>query len=195
MKPRAPIKSATIMVLMILAIVASETSRASDARFVSELYATVITNYYDGSDGSDWFDTYAATMELNWYPALKPWYGGIVIDYRDSSSHRLNNNLSIGVYFRYNFNRWDSTMWLFVSQSPDSSPEWVYATRLRYRVLASHKVGVEALAPLERADEPKLMFGYYGQVAETLSLNALAGRSVGRGPDFAARIELVWQSL
>jgi len=193
MKRKSTLESAIMMLLLFAAFLGSGAARSTDVDIVPEFYFTAMTNYYDSANRSTWYDTYAATGEINWYPQLKPYYGGLFVDFRDSSSDRLNDNLNVGGYFRYNFSRWDSTTWLFVNRSPDSDQEWVYATRLRYRVVDGHKVGVEALAPVERADKPKLMLGYYGQVSSALSLNVLAGTVVDAGDTTVGRIELVWR--
>jgi len=124
---------------------------------------------------------------------LKPWYGGLFVDYRDSSSSRLDDNVNTGVYFRYNFPRWDATTWLFVNRAPGSDATWVSAARLRYRMGETWKIGVESLAPLDGSNTAKLMAGYYGSLGRSLSLNVLAGSFVGSGPDLAARIDLMWQ--
>jgi hypothetical protein len=195
MKRGIPFESMAIMLMLLAALVASESAGSTEADIVPEFYVTAMSNFYRTEDQSTWFDTYAATFELNWYPQRKPFYGGLVIDYRDSSSDMLQDNLNVGGYFRYNFSRWDSTTWLFVNRSPESEPVWVYLTRLRYRIADSHKIGMEALAPIERADAPKLMIGYYGQVTESLSMNVLGGRSIDGGPDIAAKIELMWRAF
>ena len=193
MKRKTALESTTMIFLLLAALLGSEASRSTEIDVVPELLFTAMSNYYSTAERSTWFDTYAVTGELNWYPKMKPYYGGLFVDFRDSSSSLLDDNLNVGAYFRYNFAHWDSTVWLFVNRSPESSPAWVYATRLRYRVADGHKLGVEAVAPMARADQPKLMFGYYGQLSDTWSLNVLAGTVVKSQSTAVGRIELVWQ--
>lgn len=138
-------------------------------------------------------DTIAATADLTIYSASRPYYGGLFVDYRYSSSSQFDDNLNLGGYFRYNRSRWDTTAWLFVNQSQDNSETWLYATRLRYRVAENYKLGIEAMAPIDHAGDADLMLGYYGSLTDSLSLNILAGAAANGTTELAARIELSWQ--
>lgn len=138
-------------------------------------------------------DTIAATAELTIYSATRPYYGGLFVDYRYSSSSQFDDNLNLGGYFRYNRSRWDTTAWLFVNQSPVNSETWFYATRLRYRVSENYKLGIEAIAPVNHVSDADLMLGYYGSVTDSLSLKILAGAPTNGTTELAARIELSWQ--
>ena len=159
----------------------------------SDLYIGAMSRYQRTAGHSAGFDTFYVTAELNVRPFGKPYHGGLFVDFRDSSSNRLTDNLNVGAYARYDTDRWDSTVWLFSNHSPQQAARWVYSARVRYRLKDHHKLGVEALAPIERADEPVLMGGYYGSISKALSVRLLAGTGVKGGPDFAARMELVWQ--
>ena len=159
----------------------------------TDVYLGAISNYYRNAGSSAGFDTFYMTAELNFYPTMKPYHAGLFVDYRDSSSNRLNDNFNVGGYVRYDWPRWDATTWVFSNHSPGDSGTWVYAARLRYRVTNGTKLGVEALAPFASADKPTLMAGYYSSVTESLSLRVLAGAGLNSGPDFAARLELLWQ--
>jgi len=158
-----------------------------------ELSVKGIANYRRGNDASASYDTIATTAELTFYSDARPYYGGLFVDYRYSSSTRYDDNLNLGAYFRYNLPDWDTTTWLFASQHSGSSATWLYATRLRYRVAESYKLGLEAMAPVNDAGAPNLMLGWYGSVSDSLSLNILAGADTGGSTDFAARVELSWQ--
>ena len=159
----------------------------------TDVYVGAMSRWHRDAGHTSGFDTYYVTAELNVYPFGKPYHAGLFVDYRDSSSARLTDNVNIGGYVRYDFSRWDSTAWLFSNRSPDSSGTWVYAARLRYRLKDDHKLGIEALAPLENAGEPVVMGGYYGSVSKALSVRVLAGAGINHGPDFAGRFELLWQ--
>jgi hypothetical protein len=188
--PRNP---AVATVLAILLFHGGGLARADGVDIATDVYIGAISNYYRSAGDSTGFDTFYVTAELNVYPSMKPYHAGLFIDYRNSSSDRLNDNVNLGGYFRFDLSRWDATTWLFVNRSPDEAGTWVYATRIRYRLTDSYKIGIEALAPLEQADKPKLMGGLYGSLSESLSFRALAGAGVRNGPDFAARLELLWQ--
>jgi hypothetical protein len=157
-----------------------------------ELYAAGITSYENRGGDSSGFDTMAITGELTVYDTARPYWGGPFVDYRYSTSPDVDDSLNLGVYFRYNNRRWDATGWLFSSRSSSTST-WAYATRLRYRTGERSKLGIESSAPLGDAIRPKLMFGYYGSLSESLSLNLLAGGHSAGARYFAARAEMVWQ--
>lgn len=158
-----------------------------------ELLVTGIANHrrYDGVSANH--DTVAVTAELTAHSDVRPYYGGLVADYRVSTTSRHDDNLNLGAYFRYNLTRWDSTTWLFVNRAPQSTDTWMYATRLRYQATEKAKLGIEAMAPIDDADAPQLMLGYYGSLGHRISMNVLAGGATGSGPDFMTRVELVWQ--
>ena len=141
-------------------------ARAAEGyRLEPDLYLTAVTNYLQVGGKSVAYDTFAATAELSLLVEGKPYFGGLFVDFRDSTGRHVDDNLNVGAYFRYNFARWDSTAWLFSNQAPGGRNTWMYAARLRYRFADSHKVGTEVLAPLEQAQKPLLLFGYYGSVS------------------------------
>jgi hypothetical protein len=160
-----------------------------------EFYLTGIANYVESHGESYGFEALAATTELNFYPKHKRYWGGLFIDYRSSTSARLRGNLNLGGYIRYNFARWDSTAWLFSSRSPDSPGTAVYAARLRYRVTDWYKLGIEALAPVDKASRPTLMLGYYADFSDTVSVKLFAGTGVRNGTNFATRMEFIWKAF
>ena len=160
-----------------------------------ELHLTGISNFTQHGGESFGHDTFAVTLELTFYSEARPFWGGPFVDYRSSSTDKFRDNLNVGVYFRYNWPRWDHTVWLFENRSPGNDGTLVYATRSRYRVTDRIKIGVEALAPVENADKPRLMLGYYGSLGKSFSLNVLAGGGTGGAPDLTARIELAWHVL
>lgn len=184
----------------ILALVPAVSAEAAEAASVHwelkpELHVTGMSRYTRRGGDSSAYDTYAATLEFTAYSTERPYWGGVFADYRSSSGRQLRDNLNLGVYFRYNFPRWDHTLWLFRNRSPGNDGTLVYATRSRYRVAGGHKLGIEALAPVDSAGKPRLMLGYYGTPADAISLNVLAGGGTDGREDFAARIELVWHVL
>jgi len=157
-----------------------------------EFHLAGITNHREHDSGSTTYDTLAATLEFTLHSDRRPYWGGPFMDYRASSDERYDDQRNLGVYFRYNWPRWDATGWLFVNRSGGNSHTWLYATRLRYRVAGSHKLGVEAMAPLDDPGTPMLMGGYYGMLSDSVSVKLLGGTKVDGAVDFSARIELVW---
>lgn len=157
-----------------------------------EFHLAGITNHVERDGGSSSYDTLAATLEFTLHSDKRPYWGGPFVDYRASSDERHDDQRNIGAYFRYNWPRWDATGWLFVNRSGGGSHTWLYATRLRYRVAGSHKLGIEAMAPLEEPGSPMLMGGYYGMLSDSVSVKLLGGTKVAGAVDFSARIELVW---
>ena len=158
-----------------------------------ELYVAGISGFQRSDGKSSGYDTFAVTAELTFFSRNRPFWGGPFVDYRTSSASRHEDNLNVGVYGRYNLMRWDLTGWLFENRSPGNAGAWIYATRFRYRIADSVKLGFETLAPLENAGRPRLMLGYYGAPSDALSLNVLAGGGSSGSPDFTARVELVWK--
>lgn len=157
-----------------------------------EFHLAGITNHVEHDGGSSSYDTLAATLEFTLHSDKRPYWGGPFVDYRASSDERHDDQRNIGAYFRYNWPRWDATGWLFVNRAGGGSHTWLYATRLRYRVAGSHKLGIEAMAPLEQPGSPMLMGGYYGMLSDSVSVKLLGGTKVDGAVDFSARIELVW---
>lgn len=165
----------------------------SDTDVKPEFYLAGITKYVRGDGTSASYDVVSATAELTAYREGRRYYGGLFANYRYSSSKRVDENLNLGAYFRYNLEKWDTTTWLFVNQSPGNADTWMYASRLRYRMTENYKLGIEAMAPVADANAPKLMLGYYSSISDSLSLNILAGTDVKRGADLEARLEFSWQ--
>jgi len=172
---------------------AEASESAGGWRLEKDFYLAAITNYVDAGGRSAAYDTFAATAELSVVHAGRPFYGGLFVDFRDSSSRHLDDNLNVGAYFRYNFARWDSTAWLFSNQAPGGRNTWLYAARLRYRFADSHKLGAEMLAPVSNADEALMMFGYYGSPSDAWTIKVLGGTGTGTAVDFAGRVEIAYR--
>jgi len=161
-------------------------------RIRPEFHLSGITNYLESDGDSTSYDTVAGTLEFTLRSDRRPYWGGPFLDYRVSADERFDDQRNLGVYFRYNWPRWDATGLLFVNRSGGSSHTWLYATRLRYRVSGDHKLGIEAMAPLEKPGSPMLMGGYYGSLSRSVSVKLLGGAKVDGPVDFSARFELVW---
>jgi hypothetical protein len=195
--PGVPVtaRGARAMLALVLAV-----SRISGAEPIDsawqlrpEFSIAGMTSYASDGGVATNHDIVSLTGELKLHSEARPYYGGVFVNYRGSTRERFDENLNLGAYVRVNLSRWDATTWLFVNQAPGRGDTWLYAARLRYRVAERYKLGVEALAPVERANAPELMLGYYGSLTKSLSLNVLAGTGVNGGPDRLARMELSWQ--
>jgi hypothetical protein len=158
-----------------------------------ELHVAGISNYENRNGVSDSYGIATVTAELSIYPHARPYYGGLFLDQRYFIDGWSSGGTNLGGYFRYNLSRWDATSWLFVNQSPGNAHSWLYAARLRYRVVDNHKLGVEAVAPVDDAFSPMLMFGYYGSLADTLSVKFQLGADTHGNLKRAARVEIGWQ--
>lgn len=179
---------------LLLVLLCPAASGAEGVLVKPEVYASAIANHYTAGGESTSFDQTAMTGELTFVAPSRRYWGGPFIDYRYSSVRRFDDSLNLGAYFRYNWPRWDATTWLFVNRSSGNDDTWLYSARLRYLVAPGHKIGGEAMAPVDRdADRPRLMFGYYGSLSRSLSLNVLAGMHTAGLSDVVARMELVWR--
>lgn len=182
---------------VLAAIAVSGTARAGaldgEWQLRPELNATGISEvlFHDGVRTTR--NVVAGTAELAIRSRARAWHGGTFLDYRYSLDRRFRDSLNAGGFFRYDLPRWDATAWLFANRSPGGSGTWLYAGRLRYRVSDRYKVGVEAMAPLARPASPTIVLGYYGSVADYLTIKVFAGTGVDGGPDLAGRLELSWQ--
>lgn len=165
----------------------------SDWQVRPEFYLSGNSNFRRQESESTSFDTLGATAYLTIHSPARSYFGGLVVDYRYSSSDRFDDNINLGGYIRANLDKWDTTTWVLVNRSPHNPDTWLYLTRLRYRVGERSKLGMEAMAPLDNAGEPRLMLGYYGDLAKSLSLDVMAGTGTAGTPDFSARIELSWR--
>ncbi len=159
----------------------------------TRLYLSGGSNYWEKNNASASYESLATTAELQFTSDARPWYVSLFADYRFSSDSRFTDQVNLGGLFKYGWRNWDATTYMFVNQSPSTQNTWLYAGRLRYRVAENHKVGIEAMGTFKYPDSLQLMLGYYGSISDSLSLNVAAGPVAGKGDDFSARLELIWQ--
>ena len=139
------------------------------------------------------YDTLATAAEIRFSSDTRRWYASLFADYRYSSDKRFTDKANLGGLIKYGWYRWDATTYVLVNKTPGASGTWLYAGRLRYRASENHKLGIEAVASFKHPSSVELMFGYYGTISDSLSLNALVGPGIADGPDLNARLELTWQ--
>ena len=183
---------AIVMLPGVFAVPAAAGPADSGWHIRPEFHLARTTNYLEYGGGAMHYDTTAATLELTLLSGARAYRGGPFLDYRVSSDGRVEDQFNLGVYFRYDLPRWDATTWLFANRSPGNAPTWWYAARLRYRLVADHKLGIEAMASLDDPAAAMLMGGYYGSLSQAWSVKLLAGSTTSGDVDLAARLELAW---
>jgi len=129
-------------------------------------------------------------LELALRPEARPYRITTFVSYSAADDRRHDAQLNFGAYASYDLARWDTTSWLVASKCPGNPYAWLYATRLRYRLAAGHKLGVEAMAPLRDANAPLLLGGYYGSLSRSWSIKLLAGTSVAGDADVVVRFAI-----
>ena len=189
------VQAVAVAVLWLTGIAGEGFAQSVDTSWRAEtrLYLTGIANYQQINGTSARYDYLATTAELQFTSDAKPWYVSLFADYRFSTVSEFTDEVNLGGLFEYSRYEWDATTYLFVNQSPRTSDTWHYAGRLRYRVAENHKIGIEAMGTLKYPDSPQMMLGYYGDISDSLSLNVAAGPVAGKGGDFSARLELIWE--
>lgn len=165
----------------------------SDWKTETRFYLSGMSFYWETDDDSTNYETVAATGELRFKLPARPWYASLFADYRFSTDGRHTDHVNLGGLFKYGWDKWDLTTYAFVNQSPRTDKTWLYAGRVRYRVAEDHKFGLEAYGSFKNSKSPQLMLGYYGSISDSVSLNLAVGPLTSSGPDFSARLELVWQ--
>lgn len=159
----------------------------------TRLYLSGMSFYWETDNDSTRYETVAATGELRFRLAVRPWYASLFADYRFSTDGRHTDHVNLGGLVKYGWEKWDATTYVFVNQSPRTERTWLYAGRVRYRVAEDHKLGIEAYGQFGNAHSPQFMFAYYGDISDSVSLNLALGPLTSSGPDFSARLELLWQ--
>lgn len=149
--------------------------------------------YYNSGKGSGSHASVAATVEFQLSSLARPYSSAVFIDYRKSANRRFDDVVNVGGYFQYQHDNWDTTAYLFTHDTPFESHQWVYGGRVRYRLAERHKVGIEILGLVDDPGSSSLMFGYYGQISNKLSIKLVAGASIDSWRERTARTELVWQ--
>lgn len=183
------------VLLVAFSVAVSAQAAADDAQWQMEprFFLAGVTGYVEKDGASYGFDALAMAAELKISGFARRWYASMFAEYRISGDDGSDDIINVGTYWKYNRQSWDATTFIFVNQSPRTAHTWYYAGRLRFHVAGNHKVGVEAAGSLTHAESPTLALGYYGDINDSLSVNIIADPGVTGGPDFAAKLELVWQ--
>lgn len=183
----------------LLSVLAISTDVCADApgpawKTETLIYLTGMTDYLKKNNASVTYKTLATAAEIRFSSDTRRWYASLFGDYRYSSDKRFTDKVKLGGLINYNWHKWDATTYVLINKTPGASGTWLYAGRLRYRASENHKLGIEAVASFKHPSSVELMFGYYGTISDSFSLNALVGPGIADGPDLNARLELTWQA-
>jgi len=157
------------------------------------VYLAAGSHYYTSSGTTGTFNSISAYVEAVLSSPARPYSVGMFVDYSYSSDRRNDGTVNAGGLIEYEFDNWDTNAYLFTNRSPGVPSIGLYAGRVRYEVVNNHKLGIELIGTLREPSASTLMFGYYGTISRSLSLNFVSGASLRSARHRAARIELVWQ--
>ena len=135
----------------------------------------------------------AANLELLLSSPIRPYSFGLFFNSRISPDNRHSGAVNLGGFFEFRADRWDTSTYLFRNQSRGAPGLWVFGEQLRYQFADGHKLGIEVIGTFEDPGASTLMFGYYGTISRTVSVNFVAGAKINAGQERVARTELVWR--
>jgi len=139
------------------------------------------------------FGTVSAFAELRLLSPRRPWSAGLFVDYRYSLDEDAPHVVKSGALLRQSANDWDTLAAVLRRTPQGDSGAWGYFGRLRYRLADGHRLGVESFGIEGRLDDAYLMLGYYGDLSRDVTVQFIAGSSLGDRREREARIEIVWQ--
>ena len=189
------VQASAITLLCAFAFATAGFAQSLDTGWKTEtrLYLSGMSTYWEKNHASATYDTLATAAELRFKSEARPWHASLFAEYRFSTDRRFTDQFNLGGLFKYGWHNWDATTYLFVNKSRRTQDTWHYAGRVRYRVADNHKLGIEAIASFRYPQSPTLTLGYYGTVSDSFSVNVFASPGIGDGPDFAARLEMIWR--
>jgi len=176
-----------------LIVDASADSADNEWQLSVPLYLKGGAFFQQKGDASVSYEAFAANLELVLSSPMRPYSISLFFNQRISPDSRFNAAVNLGGLFRYKASRWDSSTYVFKSDSRGSPGLWVLGEQLRYRFADRHKLGIEAFAPIKDPGETTLMLGYYGAISRTVSIKIVAGANINAGQDRVALTEVVWQ--
>ena len=151
------------------------------------------THLQESLDSTTSFNAISGLVEMQLWSRDRSWSASSFVNYRTSLDSRVADSLKSGIMLRHRYSDWDSLAAIF-RISPRGKPgSWGYAGRIRYRLAANHKIGVESFGNHRQLDASFLMLGYYGDLSSNISLQLVAGASMANSLDRAARLEVIWQ--
>ena len=117
-------------------------SLLSEWRAETNLYLAGISNYRRSGNSSINTQSLAVAGEFQFLPYARSWHAGLVTEYQFSTDNSFRNNLNVGSYLRFDWNRWDATTIAVVNKASGNPVTWFYAERVRYRFAENHKLGI-----------------------------------------------------
>ena len=78
-------------------------------------------------------------------------------------------------------------------ETSSSEDEWGYAAGARFEIASGSSVGLEVEGTFEEDKTGEVLFGYYADFSEHLSLNLGVGTGFNEGVDVAARTAVIWK--
>ena len=179
--------------LPVLIVEASAESADSDWQLTIPLSLQGGAYFRQIGDASVIFEALAANLELLLSSPIRPYSVALFSYQRISPDSRYSGAVSFGGLFRYRADNWDSSTYLFKNKSREAPGRWILGERIRYRIADRHKLGIEVIGTFKDPDASTLMFGYYGTISRTVSVNFVAGAKINAGRERVARTELVWR--
>ena len=176
-----------------LIVEASAESADSDWQLSVPLYLQGGAYFRQEGDASVSYEVLAANLELLLSSPIRPYSVGLFINQRISPDSRYSGALNLGGFLEYRADRWDTSTYLFRNQSRGAPGLWVFGEQLRYQFADGHKLGIEVIGTFKDPGASTLMFGYYGTISRTVSVNFVAGAKINAGQERVARTELVWR--
>lgn len=159
----------------------------------SPIYVSGQAYYFDDGKTSVALQTLALAVEVKLSSDESPWRTGIFVDRRFSDDSSADGIVNIGTFVKNYTGSWDTSLFVFHHNPPNASSQWVFATRVRYLLARRHKVGLEVFGLFNKASEPDLLLGYYGDLTDRWSVKFAAGTNIHDSSDRILRTELVFE--
>lgn len=176
-----------------LIVEASAESDGNDWQLSVPLYLKGGAFFQQKGDARATYQALVANLEFALSSPIRPYSVGLFVNQRFSPDNRFDGAVNLGGLFRYKATQWDTSTYVFKSESRGGPGLWVFGEQVRYRFADRHKLGIEAFGPFRDPGETTLLLGYYGTISRTVSVKIVAGANINAGQDRVALAELVWQ--
>ena len=184
---------APVAITIALLGVAAPDAHAEQWRASTPVYLAANSFTMKTDEGWESFATLAASAELELVKVDSPWAINLFSEYHVADAPHVDGTVFAGIQASHWQKRWDLSGFWFTSSYPDSASQATFMTRLRYRLRAGHKIGVEYLAYTAAPRAGELKLGYYASVGESLSLKLHVGAVPRDSWRPLARLELSWR--
>jgi len=147
--------------------------------------------HYGREDG-DWrYESIAPAVHMRVTPRGQPFSVGVSVEYAFAHGDAHADAFEVTGAFGYAMEKWIMAGNVVYAKPSGHSGDWAYAAGVRRTFRERHGVGLEAQR--ENGGATELLVGYYGEIADRLTLNAGVGTGVGDGPDATARFGFIWR--